>query len=73
MPLDEAGSYVVMLWLLGIAGNLISQGMLYDLAVRDVKIAVGASALAQLTVARELRVASKAIAAVIESPASLTQ
>jgi len=59
--------------LLGIAGNLISQRMFYDLAVRDIEIAVGAFALAQLTVVRELRAASNATAAVIGSPASLTQ
>jgi hypothetical protein len=59
------------LW--GIAGNLVSQGMFYDLAVRDIEIAVGAYALAQLTAVRELRTASNAIAVIIGSPASLTQ
>ena len=47
------GSYIVMLWLLGIAINLLTLGMFYDLAVRDVEIAVGAFALAQLTAAHE--------------------
>ena len=47
------GSYVVMAWLLGIAVNLLTAGMFYDLAVRDVEIAVGAFALAQLTSVRE--------------------
>ena len=47
------GSYIVMLWLLGIAVNLLTLGMFYDLAVRDVEIAIGAFALAQLTTARE--------------------
>jgi uncharacterized membrane protein YphA (DoxX/SURF4 family) len=47
------GSYVVMLWLLGIAVNLITAGMFYDLAVRDVEIAIGAFALSQLTAVRE--------------------
>src|SRR5579862_5610409 len=30
------GSYVVMLWLLGLAVNLLTVGMFYDLAMRDV-------------------------------------
>ncbi len=47
------GSYVVMAWLLGIAVNLLTTGMFYDLAVRDVEIAIGAFALAQLTAVRE--------------------
>ncbi len=47
------GSYVVMAWLLGIAVNLLTTGMFYDLAVRDVEIAIGAFALAQLTPVRE--------------------
>jgi|SRR5580765_2647665 len=47
------GSYVVTLWLLGIAVNLLTTGMFYDLAMRDVEIAVGAFALSQLTTVRE--------------------
>ena len=47
------GSYLVMAWLLGIALNLLTTGMFYDLAVRDVEIAVGAFALSQLSAARE--------------------
>lgn len=47
------GSYLVMAWLLGIAANLLTTGMFYDLAVRDVEIAVGAFALSQLSAARE--------------------
>jgi len=46
------GGYIVMLWLLGIAVNLLSLGMFYDLAMRDVEIAIGAFALAQLTAER---------------------
>src|SRR6266850_2621298 len=49
----RVGSYVVTLWLLGIAGNLWTMGMFYDLAMRDVEIAVGAFALSQLTAVRE--------------------
>lgn len=49
----RAGSYIVMLWLLGIAVNLLTTGMFYDLAMRDVEIAIGAFALSQLTIVRE--------------------
>jgi hypothetical protein len=47
------GSFVVMFWLLGIALNLVTTGMFYDLAMRDVEIAIGAFALMQLTTVRE--------------------
>lgn len=49
----KIGSYIVMLWLLGIAVNLLTTGMFYDLAMRDVEIAVGAFVLSQLTAVRE--------------------
>ena len=49
----KIGSYIVGLWLLAIAVNLLTTGMFYDLAVRDVEIAVGAFALSQLSAARE--------------------
>jgi uncharacterized membrane protein YphA (DoxX/SURF4 family) len=47
------GGYLVGIWLLGIAANLATTGMFYDLAMRDIEIAIGAFALAQLTAARE--------------------
>jgi len=50
------GAYLVMAWLLAIAINLVTTGMFYDLAVRDVEIAVGAFALTQITAAREASV-----------------
>ena len=49
----KLGSYIVMIWLLCIAANLCSTGMFYDLALRDVEIAVGAFVLSQLSAARE--------------------
>jgi hypothetical protein len=49
------GAWVVMAWLLSIAINLLTTHMFYDLAVRDVEIAIGAFALAQLTAVREGR------------------
>lgn len=45
----KAGSYFLTLWLLGIAANLASTGMFFDLAARDLEIAVAAFALSQLT------------------------
>ena len=53
------GSYLVTLWLLCIAGNLLSMGMFYDLAMRDLEIAIGAFALSQLTATREDSVAAE--------------
>jgi len=47
------GGYIVALWLLGIAVNLLTTGMFYDLAMRDVEIAIGAFALAQLSALRD--------------------
>src|SRR5215472_5918690 len=49
----KLGAYVVMFWLLGIAVNLLTTGMFYDLAVRDVELALSAFVLAQMTSARE--------------------
>jgi len=49
----KLGSYVVMMWLLGIAVNLLTTGMFYDLAMRDAEIAIAAFALSQLTTVRE--------------------
>lgn len=47
------GSYIVGLWLLAIIANLLTMGMFYDLAVRDLEIAVAAFALSQLSLVRE--------------------
>jgi len=49
----KIGSYIVMLWLIGIAINLVTTGMFYDIAVRDLEIAVAAFVLSQLTAVRE--------------------
>jgi hypothetical protein len=49
----KIGSYIVMLWLIGIAINLLTSGMFYDIAARDLEVAVGASVLAQLSTVRE--------------------
>jgi hypothetical protein len=47
------GSYVVMLWLIAIAANLITTACLMTLQCAILKIAVGAFALSQLTTVRE--------------------
>ena len=46
----RVGAYIVMAWLICIAINLLSFGM-FDIAVRDLAMAVGAYALAQLSTA----------------------
>jgi uncharacterized membrane protein YphA (DoxX/SURF4 family) len=48
------GGYVAAAWLLGIAANLVATRMFYDLAVRDVEVALGAVVLALLTEARSV-------------------
>ena len=45
-------SYVAAAWLTGIAGNLVLNGD-YDIAVRDVNMALGAVALAELSASRD--------------------
>ena len=50
--LTRVFGYIAMIWLLGIAANLISTGMFYDIAVRDVLMATAVYSLARLTEAR---------------------
>ena len=47
------GSYIASVWLIGIAINLVSTGMFFDVAVRDVEMALAAFVLARLTEARQ--------------------
>lgn len=49
----RAGAYVMSAWLLAISVNLITTGGFFDLAVRDVEIAIAAYVLANLTEVRE--------------------
>jgi hypothetical protein len=73
-PWTKFGSYIVMLWLIGIAVNLLTTGMFYDLAMRDVQIAVSAFALSQLTAVREQHAtAQQGAKAVVTSQLSLTR
>ena len=55
----KIGSYMVMVWLLCIAVNLVTTGMFYDLAMRDLEIAIGAFVLSQLTAVREEQTAAE--------------
>lgn len=47
------GAYVVMAWLIGIALALLTNGKYFDIAVRDLVMAVGAYSLGQLAALRE--------------------
>jgi len=45
----QVGGYVAAIWLLCIAVNLVSTGRYFDVAVRDIALAVSAFTLARLT------------------------
>ena len=47
------GAYVASVWLVLIALNLLSSGAFFDVAVRDVEIAIAAFVLARLTEVKE--------------------
>jgi uncharacterized membrane protein YphA (DoxX/SURF4 family) len=47
--LTQIGGYVAAAWLLGIAVNLVTTGGFFDIAVRDVEMAIAAFTLARLT------------------------
>ena len=51
LALPRVGAWVVMAWLLSIATNLVIGGF-FDIAVRDVGLAVGAGVLGRLAAAR---------------------
>lgn len=48
----KIGGYIVMAWLICIALNLVTTGMFFDIAVRDLELAAAAFVLAQLSTAR---------------------
>ena len=48
------GSYIAMLWLVAIAVNLIFMGRFFDVAVRDLEMAIAAYTLARLTEVRSV-------------------
>jgi hypothetical protein len=45
----QLGGYVAAVWLIGIAVNLLTTGRYFDIAVRDVAMAIAAFTLARLT------------------------
>lgn len=47
------GAYIVMAWLIGIALSLVTQGTFFDIAIRDIEVALAAFTLAKLTEVRE--------------------
>jgi hypothetical protein len=47
------GAYIASAWLLLIAVNLLTSGGFFDLAVRDVEIAIAAYVLARMTEVRQ--------------------
>jgi hypothetical protein len=57
------GAYIASVWLLTIAFNLVLMGS-FDVAVRDVAMAVGAWTLARLSDSREIATAPSTAAAV---------
>lgn len=63
-------AYVAAVWLLAIAVNLIASWNFFDVAVRDIDMAIAAFALAQLTEVRQHAVSPDATASV---PASVAQ
>lgn len=50
---SRLGGYIAAVWLLGIAVNLITTGHYFDIAARDVVMALSAFSLARLTEYRE--------------------
>ena len=55
------GGYIVSVWLVGIAANLLTTGKFFDVAARDAVMAVAAFTLAKLTEARDARVSERPI------------
>jgi len=62
-------AYAAAVWLLAIAANLVVSGSFFDLAVRDINVAIAAFALAQLTEVRRHGAWSDAAAPVAASVA----
>ena len=55
------GAYVAAAWLVGIALNLVTMGAFFDVAVRDLLIALAAFTLARLTEVRQPAAASSRV------------
>lgn len=65
--LTRYASYVVSLWLVLIALNLVSSGRFLDVAARDVALAVGAFVLGRLSELRERSTAPRASSVQLET------
>jgi hypothetical protein len=55
------GAYLASLWLVCIALNLVAMGAFFDIAVRDVLLALAAFTLARLTEVRQASTASSPV------------
>lgn len=66
----RVAAYMAAIWLASIALNLVTTGMFFDLAVRDIEMAVAAYALARLTEARALIQRSDGLHSVVQDQAS---
>lgn len=55
------GAYVAAAWLVGIALNLVTMGAFFDVAVRDLLIALAAFTLAQLSEVKQATAAETAV------------
>ena len=64
----RVGSYIAMVWLIAIALNLISTGKFFDVAVRDLLMAIAAYTLARLTEVRQAAADPKSLP--LSGPAS---
>jgi uncharacterized membrane protein YphA (DoxX/SURF4 family) len=71
--LTRLGGYIVSVWLIGIAMNLLTTGRFFDVAARDVVMAVAAFTLAKLTEARGVRVAAGSVARTNRNPLLATR
>ena len=58
LNLTRFGAYIVMTWLIGIALALLTNGKYFDIAVRDLVLAVGAYSLGRLAEIRRLALAA---------------
>jgi uncharacterized membrane protein YphA (DoxX/SURF4 family) len=62
------GAYVAAIWLLCIAVELVTTGRFFDVAVRDVELAIAAFVLAKLTEIRESSVVEAGISPQVVRP-----
>lgn len=68
-PKVEISSYAASVWLTCIAANLVLNKN-YDIAVRDIDMAIGAFVLAQLSKVREQSASEQARSAMYQTPAA---